>query len=141
MSLYSLDDEDSKSVEAIFENLPKLKVVDEYKKALQSMTDKVCDELTDYMRDEYILRFNEIIERQARKVVEELLRGENLASFGLQLREAWNRPGEFHSYDGEKVRAALVRDFKDEIMTAEMHSLKEDNERMRKDLESFRSRY
>lgn len=140
MGLYSLDDDERKDVAAIFENFPKLEVAERFKKALSEMTDKACDELTAYMQDEYVLRFEEIVEKQAKKVVEALLRGENLDSFGLQVREYYGRTGELYAYDGEKVREAIVRDFGEQIQTAEMLELRKDNERMRKDLEYIRQR-
>lgn len=134
MSVYSLDDEDRADVESIFHNFPKLVVVEKYKKALEEMTEKACDELQAYLEDEYALRLTYSVERQARKVVEALLRGENLDTFGLKLREMWGKSGEFYAYDGEKVREAIIRDFAHEIQTAEMHELAKENARLKEDL-------
>jgi|GEM_PF-4260722 len=138
MSVYSLEDDERKSVEDIFNNLPKLRVVDSYKSALNEMTDKACDELMNYLQDEYVLRLEEVVEKQARKVVEALLRGEDLAAFGLQLQTSCVRPNEVFVWDGEKVRAAIVRDFAAEIQTAEMHELRTENERLKEQLEWYR---
>ena len=104
MGVYGLEKEERTSVEEIFNNLPQLEVADRYRKALQDMTDRACDELTSYMQDEYILRFEDIAYRKAMQLVQSLLRGENLESFGLKLREVWNQPGEFFAYDGENDR-------------------------------------
>lgn len=134
MSVYSLEDEEREAVAKIFEALPQAEVMKKLKSTLDEVTERVCDQVLDYMQDEYVLRFNEIVERHARKVVEALLRGENLDTFGLRLREMF-RSGEYHAYDGEKVRAAIVRDFAEEIRTAEMHELQAENKRLREQVE------
>jgi hypothetical protein len=138
MSVYSLDEEDRKDVESIFANLDKLAVVEDYKKALSDVTDRACDELASYLEDEYILRFEEIVMRKAKKIVEGLLRGEDLAQFGLKADT--NLRGEIVSYDFEKVRKTIVEQFKEEIQHAEMLHLMEENKRLAKDLEYYKQR-
>jgi len=138
--MYTLDDEDSAAVKEIFDRLPADTVVKRLRTAMDAVADAVCDSLLDHVKGEYQLRFEEIALQHSRKSIEALLRGENLQTFGLQLQEAWNRPGEFFAYDGNKVREALVRDFAAEIQTAEMHELKKENERLAKELEFYKRR-
>jgi len=138
MSVYSLDKQDRESIDGIFSNLNQLQVVDEYKKALSEMTDKACDELTNYLQDEYVLRFEEIVMRKAKKAVEALLRGEELEHFGLRITK--NLHGKDAEYDFGHVRQSLVRDFKEEIQNAEILHLQEENKRLTDSLEFHKRR-
>jgi hypothetical protein len=139
MSVYSLDNEDSQSVADIFKNLPKLEVFAEYKKTLENVTDKACDELLSYMEDEYILRFEEVIMHKARKLIQELLKGENLDEFALKAKKHWNSD-ELFTYDSDKIRKAIVRDFANEIQNAELLELQKDNKRLEESLKWARER-
>lgn len=138
MSVYSLDKEDRASIDSIFSNLDQLYVVEEYKEKLFEMTNKACDELTNYLQDEYVLRLEEIVLQKAKKIVEALLRGEDLERFGL--KSTTDLRGNIVSYDFEKVRETIVTQFKDEIQNAEILKLREENQSLTKDLEYYRKR-
>jgi hypothetical protein len=140
MSLYTLETEEEKAVQAIFDKLPSDEVTKKLRSALEDVTQTVCDSLLDYMHDSYRCQFDEIILRQARKIVEALLRGENLDAFGLKARTFLNKD-ELYAYDGAKVRESLVRDFASEIQTAEIIELRKENESLKQSIKIYRDRY
>jgi len=143
MAVYSLEKEERDSIDKLFDNVPQLEIADELKKKMDEFSDKVLDEVTAYMKDEYVLRFEDIALSQAKKIVIHLLQGKDLDAFGLQTRKQYNREGDW-VYDPDKIRAKLVEDFKEQIVTAEILALQTENERLKKDLEYERrinSRY
>lgn len=140
MSVYSLDKEDRKSIDDIFANVDQLHVVGEFRKKLDEVSDAVCDELTNYLQDEYTIRLEDIVLRKAKKVVEGILRGEDLKSFGLAPDTVWHSPDKLTSYDFAGVRNAIVTQFKAEIQHAEIIKLREENGQLEKDLKYLRDR-
>lgn len=140
MSVYSLEKEDRESVHKIFENLDQLTVVKETKEKMKEMVDAVCDSLTDYMQDEYVLQFEEIVLHKARKIVSSLLKGEDLKAFGLSTDTRWSEPGSVVSYDNDGVRKRIVEHNIASIRTAEMVALKEENNRLQRHLIYLRER-
>lgn len=139
-SIHVLEGDEKDGIRAIFSELPKDRVMQELKNAVDEVAQKVLDSVQDYMLDEYVLQFEEAVVKKARRIVEAILRGESLESFGLRLQERWNKPDEQFAYDREKIRETLVRDFGDAIMTAEMHELKKENQRLAEDLKYYRNR-
>lgn len=136
MSLYMLDDEDMDAVAEIYKKVPTNGVLKKLRNALDEVTEEVMQSTLDYMNDEYQIRFHEIVLNQAEKIVEGLLRGETLESFGLKVNRSLQ--GKLFAYDGAKVREAIVRDFKEDIQNAEILELKEDNERLKEQLKWMR---
>ena len=99
MSIHALDTPERNKIQEIVDSIKMDEVVDEYRKILDSMADKACEKLRDYIMDEYVLDFEHILKQQARKAVESLLRGENIETMGLKLQKAWSNGREF-VYDG-----------------------------------------
>jgi hypothetical protein len=117
-------------------------------KPLRSKLEDVCqaaiDQTTDYLSGEYQLVFEELVQHRATDLVKELLKGNHEVAqfFALEARETVWGPdaGEPFVYDPDHVRAAIFERFRDEITHAELIALKEENERLRKDLEWWRER-
>lgn len=103
-------------------------VADELHKALNSVIDRTCEKLRDHLLDEFQLDFEYITDQRAIEIVKKLLRGEGLERFALRLQQSWK--GEPFSYDPAGIRKAIVRDFGNEIATAEMHEMQEEIKRL-----------
>lgn len=140
MSVYSLDSEERQSVEDIFKNVDQLVIADELKKKLNEYADTVIDQITDYMKDEYVLRFEEIAHSQARKIVVALLKGESLHSFGLGPTTVWHTPDKAVSYDTNGIRKLLISENIESIRSAEITKLEERLAKSEEDNERYRAR-
>ena len=125
-----------KIVEAIDKEL----VSKTFKNALDGASEAVTDSLTDYLKDEYRLQLGEYIENRAREMVRNLLKGDMTEArvFELICHEWHTHDGTIGVTDDYGVRAAVVEQFRDQILTAETISLREENERLRKALEYSR---
>jgi hypothetical protein len=111
-----------------------------FKDALYRVSDAATDALTDYLKDEYRLQLDEYIERRAEEMVCNLLKGDTDEAKKFELI-----PNEFLGHpsvtDNHGVRAAIVEQFKDQILNAETIALRDENNRMREDLKIARGRY
>jgi len=143
MSTYSLETEERDSIDNLFESLPQLEITKSLKNAMDEYIETVMDGVTDYMKDEYVLRFEDIALSQANKIVKHLLKGKDLSAFGLKTRMSAIGNKEEWCYDPDKIRESIVRDFKDDIVHAEMFELQKDNERLKEQLKwaNERTRY
>lgn len=138
-AVYSLEKEEREGIDKIFENVPQLIIAEKLREKMREFADTVVDEITDYMKDEYVLRFEEIALSQANHIVEALLKGDEttLESLGLKTRiSSWGADkGKEVSYDSKNIRRRIVEHNIENIRNAEMVSLKEENARLTEQLE------
>lgn len=135
-SIYSLDEESSNELYEYAERIDFKGIVGTVKKQIDEAFSDVADKVLDYAASDFGSNITNIALRKAQNIVESLLRGENLDKFGLELSRMYS--GEFSSYDSGKIRESIVRDFSDKIVSAEMHSLMEENKRLKDSLEYYR---
>ncbi len=143
MSPYGIDDDHRTALEEkILAELNRDLVV----KAIRSKLDEFCqsaiDQTTDYLKDEYQLVIEDIAKDRAKRLVQELLKGNREVAefFHVIARETQWGPdkGKPFVYDPDGVRAAIFERFKDQIRDAELIALQEENKRLREALKIAR---
>ena len=140
-SPYILGVDHGDKIDGIFKELNKGRVAEELKAALSSFCDDALDSVTDYMEDEYVLRLEDIALKKAKEIVNHLLKGKDLCSFGLKTTpDVWGLGGDF-AFDPYKIRASIVKDFAGDIQNAEILILKKENESLRKNIDLLKRDY
>lgn len=132
---YTLNGPSVDKVRTIYEQLNVENEIASIKKAIDNAHAEITQKTVDYMKDEFVLRFEEAAMEQARRMVAALLKGDvSIArSFGLV------RWGENSALDVDGVRAAIVEQFKDQITDAEMVGLRAENDHLKQVLEARRT--
>ena len=140
-SPYILGEPHEDKIDGIFKELNKGRVAEELKAALSSFCDDALDSVTDYIEDEYVLRLEDIALKKAEEIVNHLLKGKDLQSFGLKVSpDTWGLGCEF-AFDPYKIRASIVKDFAEDIQNAEILTLKKENESLRKTIDILKGDY
>ena len=124
--------------EKILNELDRDAVVKAIRRSLDEHCNAAIDQTTNYLSDEYALVIEDIAKDRAKRMVVELLKGnEEMAQF-FALRSRLviygADAGKPFVYDPEGVRAAIVERYRDSIASAEMIALMEENKRLREAL-------
>lgn len=132
---YTLNGPSVDKVRTIYEQLNVENEIAAIKKAIDEAHAEITQKTVEYMKDEFVLRFEEAAMEQARRMVAALLKGDaSIAkSFGLV---RWGNCAP----DVDGVRAAIVEQFKDQITDAEMVGLRAENNHLKQMLEVWRDR-
>ncbi len=117
-------------------------------KPLRTKLEEFCqtavDATTDYLKGEYALVLEELVQERAKRLVVALLKGdmETAQSLGLVASEIGFGPdaGKPFVYDPDGIRKAVCEKFKDQIAHAELISLQEQNAELSKELKWYRDR-
>jgi len=121
----------------IVEALDKELLGREFQNALRRAVDTTTYSLIDYLKGEYRLQLDDYIEERSRERVRALLKGDPDEARNFELiAHDWKREdGTPFITDNWGVRAAIVEQFKDRILTAETIALRERNALLSKQLE------
>jgi hypothetical protein len=128
--------------EKILAQLNDESVIKPLKDKLDSFCQAAIDTTTDYIKYEYVLVLEDIVKERATRMVQELLKGnhEMAQFFALEKRIiSWGvDTGKAFVYDPDGIRKSIVATFHDEILTAEIIHLQEENERISRDVKFYR---
>lgn len=97
--------------------------VEAFRKALDDLVDAAAEQLREQISDEYY--FQDLINHKAKELLIEMLNGNDLAKYGLETRKFFSNLTRYEecAFDYFGVRRALIKDFGDKIVNAEIIEL------------------
>lgn len=132
-----LDGDHQRLIERLNSEAQQALVVKHLRSSLEEHADALVDTYTDYLKDEYILVLEDIAKERAKRLVNELLKGNREVAQAFRLTSTTDLQGKEVSYDFDGVRRAIFDQFKDEILNAEVVGLRKDNDSLRSQVESL----
>ncbi len=140
MSIHTLTDEESEKINNIVQNIGTKNFKNKLRESMQDAIDEELNAIEDYIKDEFSLRFDEFVVVKAKSIVESLLRGESLESFGLDVHQDYFNREPF-VVSGRHCRDSIVEDFAEQIKNAYVLELEKQNENLKRDIEFLKIRH
>lgn len=110
------------------------------KDKIQESCDAALEQVRDYIYDEYVLQFDEVVEERCNQIISSILRGEEKVAEFYGFIPKTDYRGDLVAYDRNKVRAKIVEDFSDKIKDAHVLNLEQELEETKEQLRWARER-
>ena len=127
-SAWTLDEDHRKLVESLNSEANRKEVVKVIRDSLDGHVQTIVEQYTDYLNDEYVLVLEGIANDRAKRLVNELLKGNREVAEYFNLVSETDINGNEVSYDFEGARRAIFDTFKADIVNAELITLHKDND-------------